>query len=64
MPECVEVAPSLLCNMVLGDHLDDVQSVPGESLVEKDAPLQEFRKNGLAGGRWPECVEVPGSIRL
>lgn len=62
--KCVEVAPSLLCNMVLGDHLDDAQSVPRELFAGKDAPLQNVQENSPAGGRWPECVGVGGSIRL
>ena len=62
--KCVEVAPSLLCSMVLGDRLDDARLVPRESLVEKDAPLQEFRNFGLAVGACARSLTVGGSIRL
>ena len=62
--KCIEVAPCFLCSMVLGDHLDDVQSVPGESSAGKDAPLQRFRENGLAVGACVRSLALPGSIRL
>ena len=54
----------MLCSTVLGDHLDDAQSVPGESSAEKDAPHQEFRNFGLAVGACVRSLTVGGSIRL
>ena len=56
------VAPSSLCTAALRDHLDDAQPAPGESSAGKDAPHQNIRENGPAGGACARSRAVGGPI--